>query len=317
MTAETLTETLSREITSCGGTSSTITRRSTRTICWMNGTRRKRPGPLVPVKRPSVKTTPRSYSRRMRMEDQRKISAKTAMKMIGGKNNMVLLLVRLMRRPIEVYASRSEPLDAKHKAVATENFDVGADGERRIGARQPDFAFDPHPTRVALPGHRLAGGADQRFAAGHHRPPARAQQHRQRQEEERCTENGGADHDRIGQRQARHPRGKHHQRADDESRNAADADGTEGADMGFGDHQADADKDQSRTGVIDRKQRQRIKRDEKTDGADEARRDGAWIEEFKDQPVDADQQKNECNVGIGDEPEQLGAPVGRHGHHVE
>src|SRR5258706_1679284 len=64
-TALTFTETLSCEITSCGGTSSTRVRRSTRTICWTNGMSRIRPGPFTPVKRPRVKTTPRSYSRKI------------------------------------------------------------------------------------------------------------------------------------------------------------------------------------------------------------------------------------------------------------
>src|SRR6266567_9469019 len=41
MTAFTLTDTLSREITSWGGTSSTTTRRSMRTICCTIGTSRK------------------------------------------------------------------------------------------------------------------------------------------------------------------------------------------------------------------------------------------------------------------------------------
>ncbi|MNL53472.1 hypothetical protein D3C87_1767220 [compost metagenome] len=68
MTAFTLTETLSREMTSWLGTSKTLMRWSTRTICWITGTIRIRPGPLTPVKRPSVKMTPRSYSRRIRTD---------------------------------------------------------------------------------------------------------------------------------------------------------------------------------------------------------------------------------------------------------
>jgi hypothetical protein len=67
----TLTETLSREITSCGGTTCTITLRSTFTICCTTGIRMMNPGPFTPVKRPSVNTTPRSYSRRMRTAEDR------------------------------------------------------------------------------------------------------------------------------------------------------------------------------------------------------------------------------------------------------
>ena len=61
-TAFTLTETLSRVITSCFGTLSTMTRRSTLRICCTTGNTMTTPGPLMPVKRPSVNITPRSYS---------------------------------------------------------------------------------------------------------------------------------------------------------------------------------------------------------------------------------------------------------------
>ncbi|MCY1212827.1 hypothetical protein D9M72_245760 [compost metagenome] len=67
-TALTFTETLSREITSCGGTSITTVRRSTLTICCTAGISSTRPGPLTRQKRPSMNTTPRSYSRSTRNE---------------------------------------------------------------------------------------------------------------------------------------------------------------------------------------------------------------------------------------------------------
>ena len=43
-------------------------RMSTLTICWTAGMRSTRPGPLTFQKRPSMKTTPRSYSRRIRTD---------------------------------------------------------------------------------------------------------------------------------------------------------------------------------------------------------------------------------------------------------
>src|SRR5262245_38013205 len=77
MTAFTFTETLSRVITSCGGTSMVIVRRLTFTILSMKGMSRTRPGPepsppglkTALARRPKRKMTPRSYSRRMRMEE--------------------------------------------------------------------------------------------------------------------------------------------------------------------------------------------------------------------------------------------------------
>jgi hypothetical protein len=77
MTALTLTETLSREMTSWLGTSRTSVRRSTRTIFWTKGIRTMRPGPLTPVKRPSVKITPRWYSRRILIATARNTMTRT------------------------------------------------------------------------------------------------------------------------------------------------------------------------------------------------------------------------------------------------
>ena len=68
-TALTFTDTLSRVITSCGGTSSTTVRRLTRTIRSMGANTRITPGPFGPTRSlPSLKITPRSYSGRILME---------------------------------------------------------------------------------------------------------------------------------------------------------------------------------------------------------------------------------------------------------
>jgi hypothetical protein len=52
-------------MTSCGGTSNTRVRRSTRTACWMPGMITISPGPKTRWKRPRKNTTARSYSRRI------------------------------------------------------------------------------------------------------------------------------------------------------------------------------------------------------------------------------------------------------------
>src|SRR5438876_8272851 len=66
--------TLSREITSCGGTVNVTTRRSTLIIRVMNGGTRNMPGPLAPVNFPSTKITPRSYCCTTRIAEVRSIS---------------------------------------------------------------------------------------------------------------------------------------------------------------------------------------------------------------------------------------------------
>ena len=72
----TRTVTLSRVITSCGGTFSVTVRRSTLTIRSMSGISTISPGPFCAISRPSRKMTPRSYSRRILIEAASKISAK-------------------------------------------------------------------------------------------------------------------------------------------------------------------------------------------------------------------------------------------------
>src|SRR6266705_157976 len=57
----TLMVTLSREITSCGGTVRVTIRRSTLIMRVTKGGTQNRPGPFAPVKRPRMKITPRSY----------------------------------------------------------------------------------------------------------------------------------------------------------------------------------------------------------------------------------------------------------------
>jgi len=94
-TAFTLTDTLSREITSCGSTSMVTTRRSTRTICCSPGITSTRPGPLTFQYRPSWNTTPRSYSRSTRNADASRMSSagnSTPVKPMLKSMNMSALL---------------------------------------------------------------------------------------------------------------------------------------------------------------------------------------------------------------------------------
>src|ERR1700730_9025301 len=94
-TALTFTETLSREITSCLGTSSTITRRSTLRICCTIGATRTRPGPLMPVKRPRVNITPRSYSFNTLTVVKNNAAAKTITTAMNGMNFSCASIYRL------------------------------------------------------------------------------------------------------------------------------------------------------------------------------------------------------------------------------
>src|SRR3989344_1280610 len=94
-TALTLTETLSRDITSCGGTSITMMRRSTFTICWASGITTMMPGPFTFQKRPKRKTTPRSYSRRTRNDEKTSTTITTGIKL--HEMNPISITLRVIR----------------------------------------------------------------------------------------------------------------------------------------------------------------------------------------------------------------------------
>ncbi len=93
-TAFTFTDTLSRVMTSCGGTSSTTVRRSTLTICCTIGMRKKRPGPFTFQKRPSWNTTARWYSRSTRIEKRR---SRTARRTTPEPNSIMGMFLRRFR----------------------------------------------------------------------------------------------------------------------------------------------------------------------------------------------------------------------------
>src|SRR5699024_2948337 len=100
MTALTCTETLSREMTSWVGTSSTMTRMSTLIIFCTTGTIRNSPGPLTSAQRPRVETTPRSYSGRILMEANITNSTNTTTTSMISHNNMTLILEREQRQEL-------------------------------------------------------------------------------------------------------------------------------------------------------------------------------------------------------------------------
>src|SRR5216683_6898206 len=196
MTALTLTETLSREITSWLGTSSTTMRRSTRTICWTNGTSSTRPGPLVPVYRPSVKTTARSYSRRILIAEATMIKTKTT-------TMAAMPMVMSMSFPPGLHIGQLHRLHGENEILAADDPDARSRLQRAGRACVPDLAQDPDSAVVALPFHGLALGADHRFAAGDDTLAPGAQQHAEHQQEETAGYDGGGGDNREGQAEFR------------------------------------------------------------------------------------------------------------------
>src|SRR5512139_1730004 len=149
-TALTLTETLSCEITSWLGTSNTTVRRSTRTICWIPGMMITSPGPFTFQKRPSMNTTPRSYSRRMRRLEASSATMTNAM--VNPLNsNMIVLLVR--------FHLEDEVVAGAHPYPA-------APLQWHAAAHPPLLAVNACPALVFQVAQDLAAGTDHFLGAG-------------------------------------------------------------------------------------------------------------------------------------------------------
>src|SRR5512139_3232018 len=266
-TALTLTETLSCEITSWLGTSNTTVRRSTRTICWIPGMMITSPGPFTFQKRPSMNTTPRSYSRRMRRLEASSATMTNAM--VNPLNsNMIILLVRFHLEDQVVAGAHP------HHAAAL---------QWHAAAHPPLLAVNACPALVFHVTQDLAAGTDQFLRTGHHRPPARAQ--RQTGDEE--AEQGARHRHREDQRPRDAVTGEvgidQHHRADDEGGDAAQAQRAKAGQKGFRDHQGDPEDDQRQSGIADRHELQGEQAEQQTDAADHAGQHHAGIGKFIDQ----------------------------------
>src|SRR6185312_12365714 len=148
-TAFTFTDTLSRRITSCFGTSSTMTRRSTFTMRWMMGHTHTMPGPLRGPRRPRKNITPRSYSFSTLNELTMSMTSSTATTM----TKLILL------SSIERLDPQQQPFDA-HDAHGLSS----RDGRARDGV--PSLAAEAHGALRREIRERFGGGADHAFAAG-------------------------------------------------------------------------------------------------------------------------------------------------------
>src|SRR5579864_185726 len=218
MTALTFTETLSREMTSWGGTSMTTVRRSTLTICCAAGKTRKMPGPLTAVKRPKVKITPRSYS----------FNTLKALNSI----NAAMTTTTIMPMPMSISLSRCwfRRLHYKLQAVPLHHPHGIADAQRCATFRIPYLAVYTHLALtlfIEVLDH-AADGAEQLFRAADDGPAPGA--HGQCQGADHQQRRGGAEtsdetqgHAEPGHVVVHQDQGPEYERQD-----AADAEGTVG-----------------------------------------------------------------------------------------
>ena len=165
-------------------TSITTMRRSTRTICWMTGIRITRPGPLTFQKRPSLNTTPRSYSRR--------IFASTRARTATSSGE---------RRPPTPRRACRSPRWSYRRGVGLHVEDQAVDGRRPARDRPAPAAgavraassrHAPAPALALGAFDQLARGAHQCLAPRDDGPPARARRHAEHQDEKRGGDQRGA-----------------------------------------------------------------------------------------------------------------------------
>src|SRR5512146_1095596 len=148
ITAFTFTETLSRVITSWGGTSMVMVRRLTFTILSMNGMSRTRPGPepsppglkMALARRPKRKITPRSYSRRMRTEEA---ITNTAITITGTRPQ--ISSKPPMRAPPRMLGPPRGPGHREREPVHAHDLDVLPCRHRAVPRhRSPELAVHQH-----------------------------------------------------------------------------------------------------------------------------------------------------------------------------
>src|SRR5688572_1871966 len=247
MTALTLTETLSREITSCLGTSSTIVRRSTRTIFWITGQTMMRPGPLTPSKRPRKKMTPRSYSRRTLIElvSSMKTSTTTALQKIGS--SVIASLLFLVGRD-----EQRQPLDAIHVQLLPARHRAARNGVPGLAVNTDGSATREVRERFGAIADQLLGAGDDAPSPGTHREPDGAEHREARYGRD------GADEAAV-QRRPRLARVHQDDRPDDEGGKAPETERAEARREELGDHHADAEHDECESRKVDGKDLQRVK----------------------------------------------------------
>ena len=187
--------TLSFEITSCGGTVRVTVLRSTLTIRSMIGISRIRPGPFWAISRPNRKITPRSYSRRILIDEASTISTKIrsratiamatptrgSLLVYRGRTRSVspstdstrTLLPRSRGRPslADPAADCSGPVaggasSALHSAPSTKIWPIGSSGSRTSPTAP---IISSQPVRAGWPRARIA-----RSTATAKKPPIRS-----------------------------------------------------------------------------------------------------------------------------------------------
>src|SRR6056297_1611953 len=321
MTALTLTETLSKEITSWVGTSMTMTRRSTRTICWMNGITMISPGPLTLSNRPSVKITPRSYSRRILMVLASRRTSTTTM--VVTKYRKSTFIAELLFSVFEATWRIRRTGRSARRPARNPHLPYRRPSPCRR-ARRDGWIWRASPRLQVYPALAVAEIRDgfglftgQRLASAKPRLANRS----------RGQPDDGAEYQGRAEAHARDQAGIHLEprnagieqddRAEHHRDDAAYAQDAERRYEQLHGDQRQAQRHECEAGVVDREDLKCVQGQQQTDAADDPGYQGAGVVAFKNEPVDADHQQNVGQRRIGDDGQQFGAPVGLDFHCLE
>src|SRR5690606_31660328 len=148
------------------------------------------PGPFTRQKRPSMNTTPRSYSRRMRMAENSSRTMTATMKPVGAKPISGTLLFVWF----DCQGQSFHPDDPDFLSLG--------EGHARMGA--PALAEHAHRPALGERFERLAGRADHLFLPADHRAPARLERQHDHAEEHRGREQRHRDDQLPGDIVSRH-----------------------------------------------------------------------------------------------------------------
>ena len=129
-------------------------------------------------------------------------------------------------------------------------------------------------------------------------------------EHDKTTDRGDAGDQRHTDSHAGSLRIEQNDGADDERHEATQPQRAKSWHVEFGDDHTHPQHDECKPRVVHRENLQGEQREHQGYDPDDARKHHAWIVALQEQPVEADQEKSVCNRGMGNDRQELGAPVG-------
>ncbi len=201
-------------------------------------------------------------------------------------------------------------LDLQGEPIDADNANVLTGRNRSLGPRPPNLAVNAHPALVSRPVENRSDVVDHVLRPRDHDPAPRARQQGQHRHERAAGDQGNAADQLPGDGEPRHVGVHQHDRADDEGGDAANSQNAETGQEHFRRHQRHAERGQGQTRIIDGQNMKCVERQQQANAADHPGPDQTGAVELEQQPVDPDQHENVGHIGIGDERQEFGPPIG-------